>query len=214
MQALKRLLPKLLVLAAAGVVLATLLSDHSADYGKVTLPRGGVVTLPEGTTKVFVDESATAGDDSSDPRHLSAPLRFDVTPVGGGPAVAKDPTTKDGTSELLTTRSQAIGSGGAVANLDVPAEGKYRISGSLGDSGTTQLSFGLDSFMAVLDKWKLLAGLLGGAFLIALIPLPKRGPSRDWTGEPSAETGGETSGETNAPSAGAYQPRRFDPYRG
>ena len=59
MHALKRLLPKLLVLAAAGVALATLLSDHSAEYGKVTLPRGGVATLPEGTTKVFVDESAT-----------------------------------------------------------------------------------------------------------------------------------------------------------
>jgi hypothetical protein len=206
MHALQRLLPKLLVLAAAGVVLATLLSDHSAEYGQVTLPRGGVATLPEGTVRVFVDESATAGDDSSDPRHLSAPLRFDVTPVGGGPAVAKDPTTKDGTGELFTTRSQAIGSAGAVANLEVPAEGEYRISGSLGDSGTTQLSFGLDSFMAVLDEWKLLAGLLGGALLIAMIPLPKRGARRDWSGE--------ASGEASPPSAGAYQPGRFDPYRG
>lgn len=210
MQALQRLLPKLLVLAATGVVLATLLSDHSAVYGKVTLPRGGVVTLPEGTTKVFVDESATAGDDSSDPRHLSAPLRFDVTPVGGGPSVAKEPTTKDGTSESLTTRSQAIGSRGAVANLDVPAEGQYRVSGSLGDNGATQLSFGLDSFMAVVGEWKLLAGLLGGAFLIAIIPLPKRGARHDSSGEPSSEA----SGEPSASVSSGYQPRRFDPYRG
>ena len=207
MQALQSLIPKLLVLVAAGLVLATLLSDHSAEYGQVTLPRGGVVTLPEGTVKVFVDESAAAGDDTSDPRRLSAPLSFQVVPVGGGAPLAKDPTTKDGTSEQLTARSQSIGSGGAVANLDVPAEGQYRISGSLGDTAATQLSFGLDSFMAVVGEWKLLAGLLGGAFLISILPRPSRGAHRD--------PGPEVSREAPAPAApSTYQPARHTPYRG
>ncbi len=210
MQALQHLIPKLLVLAAAAVILATLLSDHSAEYGQVTLPRGGVVTLPEGTVKVFVDESAAAGDESSDPRRLSAPLRFQVVPVGGGPALVKDPTTKDGTGEELTTRSQSIGSGGAVANLEVPSEGQYRISGSLGDSGGTQLSFGQDSFMAVLGEWKLLAGLLGGAFLITLLPAGRRGSGRS----PSPSDEGEAPPASAEVPAASYQAPRFDPYRG
>jgi hypothetical protein len=48
MRWLKNTISLLLVLAAVAVVIATVLSEHSDDYGVVTLPQGGAVSLPEG----------------------------------------------------------------------------------------------------------------------------------------------------------------------
>lgn len=197
MQALKRILPTLLSLAAVAVVLATLFSDHDSEYGEVTLPRGGVVTLPEGTVKVFVHEAAP-NLLSSDPRKLSAPLSLQVIPVGGGPQLVNDPTTTSGTGEQLIARSSAVGSGGAVASLDVPSAGGYRVSGSLGQTLDTTITFGQSPFAAVAAQWKLLAGLLGAAFLISIVPVKKRSSSHD-------SSDGSTS---------TFKPPPHTPYRG
>ena len=195
MQWLKRIVPKLMVVAAFAVVIVALVSDHTAQYGAVPLPQGGVVQLPAGTVKVFVDEPQQPGD----PRELSSVLAFDVTPVGGGAALPKDATVETN-NEQLSKRSEAIGSKGAVATLDVPTAGAYRIRGGFAQATAgASLSFGTDAFMAVLDKWKLWGGLLVAAFLISLIPVPKRDTSYELSG------GSESS---------SYQPPRFNPYNG
>lgn len=193
MQWLKRIVPKLLMVAALGVVIVALVSDHTAEYGTVPLPQGGVLHLPGDTVKVFVDEPQEPGD----PRELSSILSFDVVPVGGSGALAKDATVQSN-NEQLSKRSEAVGSKGAVATIDVPAGGDYRVSGGFTEpTAGASLSFGTDAFMAVIHRWKILAGLLGAALLISLIPVPKRDSSYESSGE-----------------ASSYQPPRFNPYNG
>ena len=173
MQWLQRLLPKLLVLGAIGVVVVALLADHRTDYGSVTLPRGGVVTLPEGTVNAFVDEDPATGveDDTHD---LPASLNAEAVPVSGGEPLVMEPAADSGSVGELASRSEAIGSRGTVATMDVPASGDYRISGSMSNDSTVELGFGLNAFRAVAQEWKLIVGLLAGAFLISLIKVPKR----------------------------------------
>jgi hypothetical protein len=202
MQMLRRVLPTLLAVGAVGVILVTLLSDHKSEYGRVALPPGGVVALEGGTTKVFVEEQVE-NLRSSDPRRLAAPLRFQVVPVNGGQPLALDPTTSDGTAEGLTTRSQAIGSAGAVADLKVPEAGTYRVVGSEGSVGVT-LSFGETPFSAVLGGWKIWGGLLVAALLITMLPAPTKRSSGD-----SAD-----SVDSTASGEGAFQPPRYTPYSG
>jgi hypothetical protein len=162
---LKHIVPPLLVIAALGLVLATLFSDHSSDYGSAPLPQGGKVELPKGTVKVFYDEPGEVQDSA-----LSSPLTFAVTPAGGGPALEEKPTSKEGTSDAEVQRSQDVGSLDSVANIEVPAEGTYVVSGSSGRSAS--LTFGTSPFGAVVRRWELLAGLLLAALLVAFIPLP------------------------------------------
>src|SRR6478672_966059 len=111
MRWLKHTISLLMVLAAAGVALATVLSDHSDDYGQVPLPQGGVVQLPKGTVTIFYSQLG----DSSDPiRPLSSPLTIQVVPAGGGTPVAM--TAANGSPQSVTaTRSETIGELGAVA---------------------------------------------------------------------------------------------------
>jgi hypothetical protein len=174
MQWLQRVLPKLLVVGAIGVVVVALLSDHKSEYGAVTLPRGGVVDLPGGTVNVFVDEDPAPGAVKDDAHDLPAALNLEVVPVSGGTPVSQEVAADSGSPGELASRSEAIGSRGTVATLDVPASGKYRITGGMTDDSAVEVSFGLNSFRAVTDQWKLIAGLLAGALLISLIPLPKR----------------------------------------
>src|SRR5690242_17990874 len=54
MRWLKNTVVALLLIAAAVVTLGTLFSDHSAQYGEVGLPSGGLVHLPSGTVTVFL----------------------------------------------------------------------------------------------------------------------------------------------------------------
>ena len=199
MQWLKRVLPTCLVLAAVAVVLVTVLGDHSSAHGSVALPEGGTVTLPAGKTTIFADENATSKDDDT---RLASPLSIEVAPAGGGEPLEVVPTSSDETADQIYHRSESIGSRGALASIDAPAAGKYLVSGSFDDPQIRgSLSFGTTSFAAVLDRWKLLAGLIGAAILISLMPLPKRGSRWDEAG------GGSPSGE--------YQARpRFDPYNG
>lgn len=199
MQWLKRVVPKLLVVAALAVVIGTLFSGHDSEYGTVTLPKGGVVALPEGTAEVFIDEgSALEGG-----HRLSSPLRFEVTPLNGGAALTKDPATNEGSGEAQVERSEGIASKGAVATVEVPSAGDYRISGGLESNTPAKLTFGTDAFMAVVGKWKLCGGLLAAAFLFSLIPVPKR--------ESSADTDLHSS---RGSATSAYQPARVDPYNG
>jgi hypothetical protein len=200
---IKHITVPLLVLAAFAVAVATVFSDHAADYGTISLPQGGLVELPSGTVKVFYEEG---GDARAPTARLSAPLSFEVTPAGGGAPLEETPTAKEGTAELETQRSTDVGSPGSVADIEVPAEGSYLVSGSSGQpAGASALTFGTDPLGAVIRRWKLLAGLLIAAVLVALVPLPRRrshdeaaGPS-GWSSDPSTPY---ARSQSRAPYAG------------
>jgi hypothetical protein len=203
MRWIKQITVPLLVLAAAAVAVATVFSDHDDDYGAVPLPEGGVVELPSGTVKVFYKEGDEARSVTAQP---STPVRFEVTPAAGGPPLEETPTAKEGNAELETQRSADVGSPGSVANIEVPAEGSYRVSGSSGrPAGASSLTFGTDPLGAVARRWKLLAGLLGAAVLVALIPLPRRRPHDEAAGP---------SGWSSDPTAPYARPESRAPYAG
>jgi hypothetical protein len=71
-------------------------------------------------------------------------------------------------------RSEVVGEHGAIAKLDVPFEADYRVVATSEVSGAAaSLEFGTNAATALASKWKLLAGLVIAAFLIALIPTPR-----------------------------------------
>jgi hypothetical protein len=205
MQALQRWLPRLLVLGAIGVVIAALFSDHKKAYGEVPLPQGGVVNLPEGESKVYLDE-IVLGEQKGDPRRLSGLLAFTVVPVGGGGPLSIDSVAGESSAEL-SERSQAIGSKDAVATVEAPSAGDYRVSGRYESEATASLSFGTDPFTAVMDEWRIWAGLLVLAFLITLVPRAKYRP-KDKMAEESSEP------SEHPPPAGYEDSAGFNPYRG
>jgi hypothetical protein len=160
MRWLKHVLTVGLLLAAAVVAVATAFSDHSGEYGKVALPSGGVIHLPEGTVTVYQHEG-TGG------------LGFQVVPLTGG-----DPIPLNSAGGTISAdgvqRSEVIGEHGAIAKLDVPGDGDYRVVATSDvPAGSSALEFGTNAATAVAAKWKLLAGLVLAAFLIALIPTPR-----------------------------------------
>jgi hypothetical protein len=195
MRWLKGLISVGLIFAAVAVVLSTVLSDHSDDYGQVSLPQGGVVELPKGTVTVFF---AQLGPNSDPIQQQTVPVDFQVTPAGGGPAVPL--TAVNGqTPAAGVERSETVGELGAIAKLKIPAAGGYMVSGSTDlPAGTSFLKFGTNAGAALASRWKLLAGLLGAAILLALIPMP-RGP-RHWEDERNTPTG--WSSDPRAPYAG------------
>ena len=205
MQAVQRWLPRLLVLGAIGVVIAALFSDHKAAYGQVPLPQGGVVDLPEGESKVYLDE-VVLGESSGDPRRLSGTLAFTVVPVGGGGPLSIDPVGRGSATEL-SERSQGIGSKDAVATIEAPVAGEYRVTGNYDSGVTASLGFGTDPFSAVVAEWRIWAGLLALAFLISLVPRAKYRP-KDTLPEASSEAGEQVAAPGYEPSSG------FNPYRG
>jgi hypothetical protein len=191
---LKHTISVLLLLVAVGVVLATAFADHSDDYGQVSLPRGGTTHLPEGKVTVFF---RVLGDQSEFGQN-SGGLVFSVTPAHGGEPIAMA-LANGQTSGAATTRSETIGELGAVAKLDVPAAGDYVVSGRTDLApGTSFLEFGTNAGDAVLEKWKLLAGLMLGALLLAIIPVPRSG--RRWEDQEAEPTG--WSSDPRAPYAG------------
>ena len=182
MRWLKHTISVILLLVAVGVVLATALSDHSDDYGQVSLPQGGTVHLPQGKVTVYYRVSG----DSSELDHNAGGLVFRVTsPVSGESVPMK--MANGQTSGVAVTRSETIGELGAVAKLDVPAAGYYRISGnSTLPPNTSRLDFGTNAGAALVEKWRLIAGLLLGSILLAFIPVPRSGRgSEDPAGEPT-----------------------------
>jgi hypothetical protein len=202
MRWLKHTTSLLLIVAVAAVALATAFSEHSDDYGRVGLPQGGTVDLPKGTVTVFFKELG-----QQDPiRQLDAPLSFQVVPASGGQPLEEAPTA-GGTSEVEVQRSEQIGSLGSVAKVEVPEAGLYTVSGSAtGSAGSSFLTFGTDAGTAVFHKWKLLAGLLGGAMLLTLIPTPR--PSKRWEdgAGPSGWSSDSTSPYTAGPPPGGQTP--------
>ena len=195
MRWLKNIVSLLLLLAAVGVALATAFSDHSDDYGQVPLPQGGIVHLPEGKVVVYFSQ---LGDGANPTEQRNVPLGFQVvsatdgTPVavsaGGGPQAPSS-----------VERSETVGELGAVAKLDVPSAGDYAVSGSTTlPAGSAFLKFGTNAGAAVLDRWHLLAGLVIGAILLALMPMPR--PRRRWEDDSDAPTG--WSSDSRAPYAG------------
>ena len=179
---LKHLISVGLLLGAAGVVLATGLSDHSDDYGKVFLPQGGTVHFPKEKVIVYYREPGS----STDQDQQDVGLAFQITPAGGGEPIAMTLENGD-TTGLAVTRTETIGEIGSIAKIDVPAAGDYVVSGRTGAApGTSYLQFGTNAGAAVLHKWRLLVGLVVGAILIALVPVP-RGRRRweDPYGEPT-----------------------------
>jgi hypothetical protein len=193
MRWLKHTLSILLLLAAVGVVLATAFSDHSDDYGRVSLPQGGTVHLPEGEVTIFyrVDGGAAAIENNT------GGLAFQVAEARGGEPVAVALEGSEA-SDLSVTRSETIGELGSIAKLDVPAAGDYLVSGSSDlPPGTAHLDFGTNAGHALVERWKLIAGLVLAAVLITLIPVPRSG--RHWP-DAAGETG--WSSDPRAPYAG------------
>jgi hypothetical protein len=192
MRWLKHTISILLLLVAVGVVLATVYSDHSDDYGRVSLPQGGTVHLPEGKVTVFY---RVLGDTSEIDQNTGG-LAFQVMPTRGGAPIAMA-LPNGQTSGVAVTRSETIGELGAVAKLDVPAAGDYVVSGSTNlAAGTSYLEFGTNAGSALLQRWKLLAGLVLAALLLAIIPVPRSG--RRW----QDATDSTWSSDPRAPYAG------------
>ena len=190
MRWLKHTISVLLVLAAVGVALTTGLSNHSDDYGQVSLPQGGTLHLPEGKVTVFY---RVLGDSSEFGQNTGG-LAFQVTPARGGAPIALALANGE-TSGVAVTRSETIGELGSVAKLDVPAAGDYVVKGSSNlPAGTSFLEFGTNAGTAVLQRWRLLAGLLLGAMLVSIIPVPRQ--SRRWE-----DPGGEPTGWSSDPRA-------------
>jgi hypothetical protein len=192
---LKNILVIGLLLAAVAVALATGFSDHSDDYGQTPLPQGGVVHLPQGKVTVFYSQLGDGNDPIS---RVMAPFVFQVTPVGGGAPV---PVSSQGNAQSAEAveRSETPGELGAVAKLDVPSAGSYVVSaGGAAPAGISSLEFGTNAGSALAKRWRLLAGLLGAAILVALIPVPRSkrrwedpsGPASGWSSNPRAPYAG------------------------
>jgi hypothetical protein len=196
MRWLKNIVIAGLLVAAAAVGLSALFSDHSDDYGTVALPSGGMVHLPKGAVTVyFAGSDAEAG---------SGGLAFQVFPATGGAAVPMS-APGGGVSAEGTERSEVIGQHGAIAKLDVPGDGEYRVAASSNlPQGTSSLRFGTNLAIAVAANWKLLAGLVLAAFLVGLIPTPRHGRRRQDRPETPADSGTPTewSSTHRAPYAG------------
>ena len=122
MRWLKHTVSLLLLVAAVAVTLGTVFSNHSDDYGKVPLPQGGVVHLPQGKVVVFYRQAGGGADGGP-----AAPLTFQVTRVADGAPV---PVSADNGATIANAdqRSETIGELGAVAKLDVPSAGSYVVS--------------------------------------------------------------------------------------
>ena len=194
MRWLKGLISLGLVIAAIAVALSTALSDHSDDYGQVSLPQGGVVHLPQGKVTVFYSQLG----DNTNIAPAVAPFTFQAVPVAGGPPV---PVSSQGDAPTASSveRSETPGELGAVAKLDVPTAGDYMISGNTTlPAGSSFLKFGINAGTALAHRWQLLAGLIIGAILLALIPTPKH--RRRWEDEGDAPSG--WSSDPRAPYAG------------
>jgi hypothetical protein len=211
MQFLQRLLPPVLAIAAVAVLLSTFFSDHKSDYGAVTMPAGGVVELPKGTSTLYVgDITIPVGGDFE---QVSGGSVFTITPVGGGePAVLTPPGGED---TSLARSSEALANRGAVADVEVPVAGDYQVSGGIGNLASVEFTFGRSSFAAVLDSWMLWGGLLLAAIAIALLPKPRHRPTGEGWSRPEMDQGASGGGGAGEPaSSGAPAAQPFSPYNG
>jgi len=185
MQWLKNITVVLLLAAAAAIAVATALSDHSDDYGQVSLTEGGTVHLPKGTVRVSYREPGESAGNSQ----LANPLSPQIVPTGGREPLQEK--TDNGTSELVLASNADVSTLGAHADVDVPVAGAYVVTGIPAQNMTgSSITFGTTTSQAFVDEWKLLAALIGGALLVWLIPIPRRrkawedGPEPAWSTDP------------------------------
>src|SRR5512132_2385361 len=169
-----------LLLAAAGIlVLAIGFGDHSDDYGRVSLPQGGTVHLPQGKVTVFDRVRGDASEAEDD----TAAVAFRVVTIGGGEPIAIKLENGD-VSDTQVQRRESIGEVGALAKLDVPESGDYVVRGDSDlPAGRVYLDFGTNAGTALLNHWKLIAGVVLGAFLLTIIPVPRK--RRRWQDDPA-----------------------------
>ena len=188
----KRTVPIVLFLVAFGLILGIGFSDHSDDYGRISLPQGGTVHLPEGKVTVFDRVRGDASEAEDD----TAVVSFSVAAVGGGEPIAMKLENGD-VSDTQVQRRESVGEFGALAKLDVPKSGDYRVTGSTDlPPGTVYLDFGTNAGAALLDHWKLIVGLLLAALLIPFIPVPRS--RRRWKDDADSTW----SSDSRAPYAG------------
>ena len=167
MRWLKHTLSVILVLVAAGIVAAIGFSDHSDDYGRLPVPGQARVHLPEGKVTVYYDVPGDAFGGNA------GQVSFGLTPAGSSAPLGMA-APKGELSGTQVTRSETIGELGAIGKLDVPSAGDYLVTAETSlPPGASFLEFGTNAGAAVLNRWKLLAGLLLGALLLAVIPLPR-----------------------------------------
>jgi hypothetical protein len=181
---LKNTTVALLLVAAAAIALATALGDHSDDYGQVSVSQGGTVQLPKGTVNVFYRAPGQSASNSQ----LANPLSLQVVPAGGGEPLRESSST-NGTSDVVLASNQDVSTLGSSADIDVPASGAYVVSASSGQDLTgSSITFGTTTSQAFVDRWKLLAALVGSALLLALLPIPRRRKAWEDTPESSWST--------------------------
>jgi hypothetical protein len=195
MRWLKNIVSLMLLLAAVALAVGTAFSDHSDDFGSVPLPQGGIVHLPEGKVVVYYSQNGSKSDLAGQTNGI---LGFQVVSASTGVPVAMS-SAHAGESSSSVQRSETVGEFGAVAKLDVPSEGEYAVSGSTSlPAGSSSLEFGTNAAAAVAAKWRLLAGLIVGAILISLIPVPRS--KKRWGDDAGAPSG--WSSNPRAPYAG------------
>ncbi len=199
MRWLKHILVTGLLLAAVAVTLAAVVQRSLRRLRKRGAAFGWRRSPPQGD-----GDGLYSQDGSVSEQQQNGGLSFQAIPVAGGDPIAMS-SAGGSISAEGTQRSEVIGEHGAIAKLDVPADGDYRIVAATDlQPGSASLDFGTNSATAVAAKWKLLAALVGAAFVIALIPTPRhRRRSQDDPETPGASgTPTEWSSTPRAPYAG------------
>ena len=182
---------------AAGGVAGTpwprVFSDHSDDYGRVPLPQGGTVHLPEGKVTVFYRRAVTPPSTGVERRGLT----FQVPPARRRPADRDDARQRRRPRSVAVQPSETIGELGAwrsstsrrPATTWSAAAPTCRRAPPRWNSARTPA--------ALLERWKLLAGLLARGPVLTLIPVPRSGRRRrgrrrepHWSSDPRAPYAG------------------------
>jgi hypothetical protein len=175
---LKNTVVALLLVAAAAIAIVTALSDHSGDYGNVSLAQGGAVHLPQGTVKV----SYRAPGESASNSQLANPVGLQIVPAGGGAPL--QPSSNANGTDLVLASSTDVSTLGVSVETKVPSSGTYVVSGSSQqDLAGSTIAFGTTTPRAIVARWKLLAVLVGAALLLALMPVPRR--RKGWEDDPT-----------------------------
>jgi hypothetical protein len=152
----------LIGLAAIATVVLWLIGifalNHSASYGKLRIPGTAIVHLPAGEVDVSFDAQVTSYGGSSNVSLPIPHLGLSVVPIRGGLIPGYESSVGSTTSVNSDAHRQ-------VAKLDVPAEGRYRVtvSGDVGGYIEPTLELGAPGLATKI--------LLGGGALVFLLLL-------------------------------------------
>ncbi len=158
--------PPLLLAAALVIAFVTMIADHSAEYGRVSLDGDHTIELKQGTTKIFYN-----GGGGTENSPVSTPFFFQVVPVEGGPPLG----TSSSGHLIAATVSDQVGEADSITDLRVPASGTYRVVVARGTPPAgSEITFGIGRFTAVAHKWRLFVTLVIAALFLLVIPKPRR----------------------------------------